>query len=210
MPLCGVWPGGMRMPLVVDHDELALPVDDRPLGGEIERHDRDLLAQDVGPDVELGPVGDAGRRASTRRRARACCRGAKAPGAGSSGPRHGWRERKEKMRSLARLFSSSRRAPPKAASNLWRSSACFSPSVFQMRVWFGPWSNGLMPPAIRLRIAVDDELACRLPRPCGRGRRIMSRNFHVVSTCISGKGGGAGWKAFRARCSMTEESLPIE
>ena len=38
----------------------------------------------------------------------------------------------------------------------------------------------------------------------------MSRNFHVVSTCISGKGGLAGKKAFSARRIMTAESLPIE
>jgi hypothetical protein len=38
----------------------------------------------------------------------------------------------------------------------------------------------------------------------------MSRNFHVVSTCRSGKGGVAGWNALRARCSITDESLPIE
>jgi hypothetical protein len=28
----------------------------RPLGGEIERHDLDVLGEDVLPDVELGPV----------------------------------------------------------------------------------------------------------------------------------------------------------
>ena len=39
-------------------------------------------------------------------------------------------ERCEKMRSLARLFSSSRRAPPKATSNCHLSSACRRPSVF--------------------------------------------------------------------------------
>ena len=38
--------------------------------------------------------------------------------------------RNEKIRSFARGFSSSRRAPPIAASNPWRSSACFSASVF--------------------------------------------------------------------------------
>ena len=38
----------------------------------------------------------------------------------------------------------------------------------------------------------------------------MSRNFHVVSMCISGKGIGPGKKAFLARCSITAESLPIE
>src|ERR1700722_16677596 len=40
--------------------------------------------------------------------------------------------------------------------------------------------------------------------------RIMSRNFHPVSTCSSGNGGFEGKKAFRARCSITPESLPIE
>ena len=38
----------------------------------------------------------------------------------------------------------------------------------------------------------------------------MSWNFHCVSTCISGKGILPGAKALRARCSMTEESLPME
>src|SRR5690606_14248042 len=41
-------------------------------------------------------------------------------------------------------------------------------------------------------------------------RAYMARNFHVVSTCSRGKGGGAGWKALRARCSRAAESLPIE
>ena len=38
---------------------------------------------------------------------------------------------------LARDFSSSRRAPPKAASNLCLFSACFSACVFMMSVWLG-------------------------------------------------------------------------
>ena len=41
-------------------------------------------------------------------------------------------------------------------------------------------------------------------------KRIISLNFHVVSMWRSGKGSGAGWKALRARWSMTDESLPIE
>ena len=39
---------------------------------------------------------------------------------------------------------------------------------------------------------------------------IISRNFHVVSTCSSGNGSVDGWNAFSARCSSTELSLPIE
>ena len=45
-----------RQALVVDHDQLAVALDDRPRRGEVERHDRDLLEVDVLPDVELGPV----------------------------------------------------------------------------------------------------------------------------------------------------------
>ena len=39
---------------------------------------------------------------------------------------------------------------------------------------------------------------------------IISRNFHVVSTCMNGNGGFDGWNAFMARCIMTALSLPIE
>ena len=38
----------------------------------------------------------------------------------------------------------------------------------------------------------------------------MSRNFHLVSICSSGKGSFAGKKALRARCNNTDESLPME
>ena len=38
----------------------------------------------------------------------------------------------------------------------------------------------------------------------------ISLNFQVVSTCSSGNGGTAGWKALRAMCSMTELSFPME
>jgi hypothetical protein len=36
----------------------AVALDHRPLGGEVQRHDRDVLQVDVLPDVQLGPVGD--------------------------------------------------------------------------------------------------------------------------------------------------------
>src|SRR5690606_18005891 len=34
----------------------AVALDDRALGGEVQRHDRDALAPDVAPHVEFGPV----------------------------------------------------------------------------------------------------------------------------------------------------------
>ncbi len=45
-----------RQPLVVHHDERAVALDHRPFGGEVQRHDGDVLQLDVLPDVELGPV----------------------------------------------------------------------------------------------------------------------------------------------------------
>ena len=49
--------GPQRHALVVAQDQHAVALDDRPLLGEIERHDRDVFLQDVLPDIELGPVG---------------------------------------------------------------------------------------------------------------------------------------------------------
>ena len=62
----------------------------------------------------------------------------------------------------------------------------------------------------RLRVDVDDELEAELLASSCRETSIISRNFHVVSTCSSGNGGFDGWNAFIARCSITELSLPIE
>ena len=47
-----------RQALVVDHDQRAVALDHRPLRGEVQRRHRDVLAEDVEPDVELGPVRD--------------------------------------------------------------------------------------------------------------------------------------------------------
>ena len=69
----------------------------------------------------------AGRRGCSRPCPCGHCRGPTARAAGSSGPSGAGPSGSEKMRSLARLFSSSRRAPPNAASKPYRSSACLQP-----------------------------------------------------------------------------------
>ena len=113
------------------------------------------------------------------------------------------------MRSLARLRSSSRRAPPIAASNPYRSIPSRSATVFIRRVYsWVPWVNGVTPSAMAAAFC-----AMRRSRPSSRTRRsrnaIISRNFHPVSMCITGNGMGAGANAFTARWSSTEESLPM-
>ncbi len=45
-----------RHPVVVDHDQRAVSLHDRMGSGEVEGDDRDVLATDVLPHVELGPV----------------------------------------------------------------------------------------------------------------------------------------------------------
>jgi hypothetical protein len=60
---------------------------------------------------------------------------------------HGW-DPKNQRPELWNIYNGriDRRAPPKAASNLYLFSACFKPSVFITSVCFLlPWVNGPMP-----------------------------------------------------------------
>ena len=120
-------------------------------------------------------------------------------------------ERCEKMRSLARLFSSSRRAPPKAASKRPRvERLAQAPRSSSLACEPGcPSANGEMP-----RATPSWLIWTRRSRPSRRAvssrKAIISRNFQVVSTCSSGNGSGAGWNALSATCSIAQESLPIE
>src|SRR5690606_7043715 len=50
-----------RQALVIDQDQRAVALDHRPRRSEIQRYHRDLLAVDVQPHVQLGPVGDRER-----------------------------------------------------------------------------------------------------------------------------------------------------
>ena len=123
---------------------------------------------------------------------------------------HRWPgSRSEKTRSLARERSSSRRAPPNAASYAPSSSACRSATVFMIRVYsWVPWVNGVTPSCTPSAFVWTLR-----SRSCSRAIRsrnsIISRNFQVVSMCRTGKGTLAGAKALTARCSRTDESLPM-
>jgi hypothetical protein len=90
---------------------------------------RQVLAVHVEPHVELGPVAE---REDADRLSLGDLAVEEVPQLGRwFFGSHWWkRSRKLNTRSLARLFSSSRRAPPKAASKPPAFSACFSPSVF--------------------------------------------------------------------------------
>ena len=71
-----------------------------------------------------------------------------------------------------------------------------------------PWVNGVTPSA------TPSGLVCTVrSRPSSRAVRsrnsIISWNFQVVSMCSTGNGTLPGAKALTARCSRTEESLPM-
>jgi len=72
-----------------------------------------------------------------------------------------------------------------------------------------PWSKGLMScasPSGFVWTISSAPISFAMRSRCA----IISRNFQVVSMCISGKGNAAGANAFCARRSITELSLPIE
>ena len=122
----GTSPGLQRHALVIDHDQRAVALHHRAHGGEVQRHDRDVLAGRCTARRRARSSSTAGTRGCSRPCACARCTATTAPGAGCFGSQRCGGARNEKMRSLARLFSSSRRAPPKAASKPYLSSACFS------------------------------------------------------------------------------------
>src|SRR5579884_2603999 len=114
------------------------------------------------------------------------------------------------MRSFARARSSSRRAPPIAASNPCSSIASSSVTVWSwLRDARGPvWSR------TRPRSIESCTLATTRRSPSSATRRsrnsITSGKLWPVSTCMIGNGNRAGRNAFSASRSSTIESLPPE
>ncbi len=75
---------------------------------------------------------------------------------------------------------------------MYLSSACFRPWVFHMSVWIcEPWVKGLMPSSMASGLWCTSR---SMPTSLAMRSRssYMARNFHVVSTCSSGNGGGEG------------------
>ncbi len=160
--------------------------------------------------VQLGPVRQRGTRAAIRPCACARCRASTAPGAGASDPSDAdccgrrrcapWhatslhRDARHRRRHRNRIC----RAPGRSAC-VFITSVCTARAMREGSDAARQAPPGWYAPAARGRAA----------SPSHRENAIISRNFHVVSTCSSGKGGFAGWKAFIARCSITELSLPM-
>ena len=114
------------------------------------------------------------------------------------------------MRSFARARSSSRRAPPNAASKPCSAIASSSVTVCsRLREARGPVSSTTRP----LRIESSTEATIRRS-PSSSTRRsrnsITSGKLWPVSTCMTGNGNFAGRNAFSASRSSTIESLPPE
>ena len=114
------------------------------------------------------------------------------------------------MRSFARARSSSRRAPPIAASKPCSSIASSSVVVCSwLRDARGPVCSTTRP------LSIDSwTLATTRRSPSSATRRsrysTTSGKLWPVSTCMTGNGNFAGRNAFSARRSITIESLPPE
>src|SRR5712672_704840 len=117
--------------------------------------------------------------------------------------------RNENTRSLARAFSSSRRAPPMAASN--ESSAIASSRVTDCAAFLLSSKRRSLTVPRRIESSTERTIS-RSWRSAARMSRkaITSGKLCPVSICISGNGNFAGRKAFSARRSRTMESLPPE
>src|SRR5579875_1621597 len=118
--------------------------------------------------------------------------------------------RNEKMRSLARAFSSSRRAPPMAASKPY--AAMVSSRVMvcrRLREARGPRSSTARPRSID---SCTEPISSRSPsRATVRSRKAStSGKLRPVSICRMGNGNRAGRNAFAARRNRTAESFPPE
>ena len=122
--------------------EHAVALEHLALVREVDLRQRDVLEADVFPDVELGPVRQREHAQVLAARGRGRCRATTARGAGSWDPTARTRRGALKIRSFARALSSSRRAPPIAASN-WCSSMASSSVVVcsRLREARGPVSS---------------------------------------------------------------------
>ena len=99
----------------------------------------------------------------------------------------------EKKRSLARAFSSSRRAPPRAASNLNSANASSSVTVCSaLRLAVGPVSSTARALVDGVLHRADDQLGAQFDRPVRHGMSRVSGKLWPVSMCSSGKGDLAG------------------
>ncbi len=119
-----------------------------------------------------------------------------------------WRSRNDKMRSLARALSSSRRPPPNAASKPCSMMASSNVTdCSRLRLARGPVSSTTRP------LSIDSctlATTSRAPTRCTNSSRysMTSAKLCPVSTCITGNGNRAGANASTARCNSTAESLP--
>ena len=73
-----------------------------------------------------------------------------------------------------------------------------------------PCVNGVTPSATPSWLVCTTQVEAELARPIRSRNSIISRNFQVVSMCSTGNGTRPGANALTARCSSTEESLPME
>ena len=179
------------------------------LVGVVDRRQLDVLALDVAPDVQLGPVGDREHPDVLAGGVPAVVEVPQLGALRCAGPSGRTRRAGEKIRSLARARSSSRRPPPNTASN--RCSAIVSSSGDGLQRVAGAVraldEPAVVDPVLDVR---DLQPQARGARPGGRGSRSPPGSCARCRRAAAGTARGAGANALTARCTSSVESLPPE
>jgi hypothetical protein len=102
----------------------------RPLFGEVQRADFDVLLEDVIPDAQLSPVRERENLNSLSFSKLGVLGSPELPVAGAFVPSGGMVRGPERVRSLALERASSLREPPMALSKLCMSRACLRATAF--------------------------------------------------------------------------------
>ena len=188
--------------------EHAVALEDLALVGEVDRRDLELLVGDVLPHVELGPVREREHAHVLAAADAAVVEGPQLGPLGLGVPLAGVVAEREACAPWPAARSSSRRAPPKAASKPCSAMASSSVVVCRrLREARGPVSSTTRPRSIE---SCTEATTSSTPSSSTRRSRnaITSGKLCPVSTCMTGNGTPAGRNAFSARRSSTIESLP--
>ena len=171
----------------VTGNERRAAADHRARVRKVDRRDREPLARDVLPHVELGPVARSGTRGRSRPGACARCRGSTAPAAGSSDPTG--RTRRGRRRSAPWRAPSPRRGARRRCrrrSRIPRSRRAASPT--DARCGSPPGASARRDPR-----AIESSTVRTISRsPSSAARRsrnaMTSGKLWPVSMCSSGNG----------------------
>ena len=174
--------------------------------GEVDRRDLELLAPDVRPDIQLGPVGEREHAHVLAWPDPAVVTGSTTPAVGGLVPTGRIRREARTRAPWPVAFSSSRRAPPNAASNRCCSMASSRVIVCRrLREASGPGSSRTLPAIDRFLDGRDDQPFAELAQRSDPGSRGPPGSCGRCRCAGSGTGTAKAEKPSR-RCAAARPS----